>query len=151
MFKLFAKVLIALCVFGGVAYAAQKVIFFTGGDVATSNEKAAITSLAGQAAKPYTVVVRSGPRARLRATPESADFYAGAIPPNYRDGGIDSGTAFKTVYSVTDPPDPASLVTTQAILRHGDHVHLAGGGTVTFSVSSNTITVSAYTAPDGGT
>jgi len=151
----FVVALLAAFVITGLSLAAEaaqkKVIYFTAHDVPTSAEKSAITTLSQQAAAPYKVMVRSSSRARLRSTREAADYAAGAIPPNYRDGGIDSGTSLYTVYSTTDPPDPATLVSTQAILRDGDSITLAGGGVVVVSVSNNTITVSEYTAPDGGT
>jgi hypothetical protein len=150
-FSFIVALWVAFALAAAGAYAADKVIYFTAGDVPTTAEKAAITTLSAQAAKPYTVSVRSSRRARLRATPETTDYVAGAIPPNYRDGGIDSGTSLYTVYSITNPPDPATLPSAQAILRDGDEIALTGGGSVVVAVSGNTVTVSAYIAPDGGT
>lgn len=149
--KLFFQVLLALCLISGAAFAAKKIIYFTDHDTPTTAEKAAITTLSDQAAAPYRVVVRSSRRARLRATPESADYLAGAsIPPNYRDGGIDSGTPLHTIYDPANPPDPEELPSAQAILRNGDIIPLAGGGRVVVAVSGNAITVSSYRAPDAG-
>jgi len=150
-FHVFLLALLALVLGAGGALAAKKIIYFTGGPVPTSGEKSTITTLSGQAAAPYTVVVRNGLKARLRTTPESADYYAGAIPPNYRDGGIDSGTAFATVYSVTNPPVNPALPSGQATLYNGQVVALPGGGSLTVTISANAITAVVHVAKDGGT
>jgi hypothetical protein len=149
--KLFVTVLIAACCLCGLAFAAKKIIYFTGDAVPTSDEKSTITTLSNQAVAPYTVVVRNGMKARQRAKPESADYLAGAIPPNYRDGGVDSGTALYTVYSVINPPTPSTLVSTQAVVRSGDVLHIVGGGSATVSIVGNTINITTHVNPDGGT
>jgi hypothetical protein len=141
------KVLVALVVLSGVAYAADKILFFTAGPVPTVNEKAEIAALNAQAAAPYVVRVRNSLKARSRSV-EAADYVAGAIPPNYRDGGTDASPSYHTVFVYTNPPDPESLPSAQAILRNGDSLAIPGGGSVTVTVSSNTATVSAYLAPD---
>jgi hypothetical protein len=148
--RLFVGLFVAAALLSGAAYAAKKVIFFVDTDVPTSGEKSSITTLQGQAAAPYNVVIRNSRKARLRATPESADYLAGAIPPNYRDGGIDSGTPLHTVYDPTNPPTPLTLVSAQALVRNGGTIHIVGGGTATLVVSGSTATISTYVKPDGG-
>jgi hypothetical protein len=105
--RFFLNILIALCLFSGLAFAAKKIIYFTAGPVPTTAEKAAIVKLNTQAAPQYVVRVRNSVEARKRSH-EATDYVAGAIPPNYRDGGIDSGTPFSTVYNPNAPvlPDP---------------------------------------------
>lgn len=146
----FTNVLLAICIFSGVSFAASKVIYFTAGPVPTTQEKAEITAISAQAAPAYTVSVRNSLKARNRASNETTDYVAGAIPPNYRDGGIDSGTPYKTVYTYTNPPNPPALPSAQAILRTGQTLTIPGGGSVTVTVSSNTPAVTTYRAPDGG-
>lgn len=137
-FRFVIALVVALAVTGAVlvAEAAQKrVIYFTAGDVPTTAEKAAIASLNAQTVAPYKVLVRSSPRARLRgAAIETADRVVGALPPNYRSGGVDSGAPLYPVLNTT-----------------GTTVALPGGGSVTILTTGNTAAVSAYRAPDGGT
>ena len=137
-FGFVAALFVALAVTGTVlvAEAAQKkIIYFTAGDVPTTVEKAAISSLNAQTVAPYKVLVRSSPRARTRGTAvEVADRVVGAIPPNYRSGGVDSGVPLYPVLNTA-----------------GTTVALRGGGSVTVLTIDNTATVSAYRAPDGGT
>ena len=97
--------LLAFTVGVGIAHAAKRIIFFTAGPQPTTPEKALILKLNAQAAAPYVVRVRNSLEARKR-TREATDYVAGAIPPNYRDGGIDSGTAFNTVYNPNSPIKP---------------------------------------------
>ena len=140
--------LVFMLVVGGIAVAADKIIYFTAGPVPTTQEKIEIAAIKAQAAAPYTVSVRNSLKARNRTTTEAASYYAGAIPPNYRDGGTDASPPYNTVYSYTDPPDPPALVTGQAVFSNGDTVTIPGGGSITLTISSSTATVSAYTAPD---
>ena len=134
----FIIALIAALTVTGVALVAdaaqKKVIYFTAHDIPTTAEQAAIVKLNAQAIAPYKVLVRSSDRARTRGTHlESADYIAGAIPPNYRDGGIDGGTALDPVLNV-----------------NGRTYTLAGGGSVTLLMTGKTAAVAAYTPPDGG-
>jgi hypothetical protein len=89
----------------GVAQAAKKILYFTAGPQPTTTEKAAIAKLNAQAAAPYVVRVRNSLEARKR-TRDTTDYVSGAIPPNYRDGGIDSGTALYPVYNPNSPIKP---------------------------------------------
>lgn len=145
--------LLALIAGVGVAQAAKKIIFFTDTSVPTVTEAAAIAKLNAQAAAPYTVRVVNSRKARLRGSHiETADYLAGtAIPPNYRDGGVDSGTVLYPVFNPDQPPTPPAMPVTQAVFNNGAVVHIPGGGSVTLTISSHTATVSAYSAPDGGT
>lgn len=119
-----------------VADAAQKrVIYFTAHEVPTTAEKAVLATLNAQTVAPLKVLVRSADQARTRGTHrEVADFVVGAIPPNYRDGGIDSGTSLYPVLNTT-----------------GTTLLIKGGGSVTLIAGKTTAVVSAYTPPDGGT
>lgn len=106
------KFIVTICacllalVFGvGVAQAAKRILFFTAGPQPTTAEKAAIAKLNAQAAAPYVVRVRNSLEAR-KHTRDATDYVSGAIPPNYRDGGIDSGTPYNTVYNPNSPIKP---------------------------------------------
>jgi hypothetical protein len=105
----FATILACLLAFTfgvGVAHAAKKILYFTAGPVPTTTEKAAIAKLNAQAAAPYVVRVRNSIEARNHAR-EATDYVAGAaIPPNYRDGGVDSGSSIYTVYNPSSPIKP---------------------------------------------
>jgi hypothetical protein len=145
------KILIAVAAFSSLAFAAEKVIYFTAGPVPSTQEKIEIAAINTQAAAPYTVAVRNSLKARTRASNEASTYVAGAIPPNYRDGGVDSGTPYATVYTYTNPPDPPALPSAQAILRTGQQLTIPGGGSVTVTVSSNTAVVTTFVKPDAGT
>jgi len=137
---------VALCV-SGLAYAAT-IVYVTARNVPTVNEKAEIAALKAQAGAQYTLRVISAEKAAGHVV--AGEYIAGTIPPNYRDGGIDSGTPLKTVYNPALPPQSPSLPSGQATVKSGDLIYSAGGGHVTLTVSGHTARISAYLAPDAG-
>ena len=146
---------LAAVLLGSVGFAAaKKIIYFTDTAVPTSGEKAEIAALNAQAAAQYRVVVRNSRKARLRTTPESADYLAGtAIPPNYRDGGVDVGTPIYTAFDPAAPPSPPALPSHQKVFTTSNYVHItnvAGVPSVQLTISGNAVTAAVYRGPDAG-
>lgn len=134
----------------GVAAAATKktIVYFTSGSVPTTAEKAEIVKLKNAAAVSYDIRVLNSKKVTSRVI--TPDYVAGAIAPVYRDGGVDSGTSLYTVVNPNAMVAGPNLPTNEAIVRNGVAVSVPGGGSVTFTISSNTITATAYVAPDTG-
>ncbi len=104
--------------------AKKKVLFFTAGDVPTTDEKAAIAKLNAEAVAPYDVGVRSGIRS-LGTTGnfEACDYVAGTVP------NVAPWNA-KPVINPDSIPNQ-SLSSTQAIVTNAQKITgVTGSGTV---------------------
>jgi hypothetical protein len=117
--------------------AKKKVIYFTAGDVPTTDEKADIAKLNAAAATPYEVAVRSGIRS-LGTTGnfEAADYVSGTVP----------ASAPWNAKPVIDPDaiPNQSLSSTQAIVTNGQQIEgvSGNGNTATITVNPTTKAVS---------
>lgn len=120
----------------------KKILYFTSDIKPTTPEAAEISKLNAITPAAFDVKVLNGkqtsPKHRV-----TADYMAGAIPPTYRDGGVDVGTPLYTVIDPNNPPAPNTLPATQAMVYNGQVVTV-GGHSYTFTVAANAITAIAY-------
>jgi hypothetical protein len=70
-----------------------------------------------------------------------ADYVAGTVPEQYKS----SGTAIYTVFDPTNPPDNAALISTQAVISHGETVAVKTNGGATSNDATATVTAHACT------
>lgn len=116
----------------------KKVLFFTAGDTATSDELIAIGKLQAAAPAPYDIRVRNGAHGSVNYGhgPEAADYVAGTPPAAYANTGT---------YPRIDPSaiPVGNLLPTQAVVANAQVITL-GGHTFTFTVAANVITAIAY-------
>jgi hypothetical protein len=128
---------------------AHSIIYFTAGKTPTTAEKAEIAKLNAAAAAQYTVRVQNAAKttARNGAAPS---YVAGAVPPIYRDGGIDSGTSLYTIVNPNLLPVAPNLPSIEARVYHGQVITTAGGGTLSVSVVGNVVRAATRVAPDAG-
>lgn len=122
----------------------QKVIYFTAGPVATTDEKADIVALNTLAEAPYVVSVLNGSADfNYGAGPQEADLVAGTIPDEYSD---------VPTIDPDNPPGPV-LPATDAIVSNGGTVVVKNSaGTVskngTATVAANAVTGIALAATE---
>lgn len=110
--------------------AKKKVIYFTAGDVPTTDEKAAIAKLNAEGVAPYEVAVRSAIRPMSSGGPlEACDYASGTIPTAYNA---------KPVINPDAIPNQ-SLLPTQAIVSNGQQI-TSGGVTYAITVVNNVVT-----------
>lgn len=121
-----------------------KVIYFTAGELPTTDEKAEIAALNAFAVAPFEVVVRNGAAMALAVAPfEETDYVAGTPPSTVPTGA--------TQYNDMPAFDPASppesgLPGTIALVADEQELIIAGDGTYVFTVVDGAITAIDYTA-----
>lgn len=119
--------------------AKKKVLYFTAGDVPTTDEKADIAKLNAEAVASYEVGVRSAIRG-LGTTGnfEATDYVSGTVP----------NVAPWNAKPVIDPDDipNQSVSDTQVVLNDGDELDAVGGGTIAVAIVDGVATYT-YTAP----
>lgn len=72
---------------------------------------------------------------------EIADYVAGTVPEQYKS----SGTAIYTVFDPASPPDPPSLIGTQAVITNGDTVAVLTNAGETSTDATATVADNACT------
>jgi hypothetical protein len=138
--------LLALAI-SGVVYSADRVIFGTAGSTPTAGETADIAQLKEMAQANYEIRVVNAARVTKRNLGTAA-YMAGTIPTVYkRDGGAPDSSLYPLL-DPDNPPTPPNLPSTQAMVYSGQVIPLPGGGSVTPTVSGNTVTAATYVAPD---
>lgn len=91
--------------------AAKKVIFFTAGDIPTTQEKADIATLNALAAAPFEVVVRSKNGNHSFGTGiEAADYKAGDPPSSYSGVTALTGQSGTALFPATGLPSDCAIV-----------------------------------------
>lgn len=113
-----------------------KVLYFTAGQAATTDEQAEIDAL-NAAARPYDIQLRSAAASSLYGEKlEDCDFVAGTIP-----------TAYEEVATIDPDNIPAIVLTDeQVVVNDGDVLDTEDGGTVTVAVVDG---VATYTYAAG--
>lgn len=111
----------------------KKVIYFTAGAVPTAGELADIAVLNSLSGPEYVVNVSNGAVGSGLGTIEASDYAAGTVPGAY---------SAVPVFSITNPPRPASMIATQARVFNGQ-VLVIGPTTYTFTVAGGVITAIA--------
>lgn len=111
--------------------ALKKVIYFTAGDVPTTDEKADIAKLNAAAVAPYDVAVRSAIRPMSSGGPlEACDYASGTIPTAYNA---------KPVIDPDAIPNQ-NLSSTQAIVTNGQTITGVTGSGTTATITVNPTT-----------
>jgi len=102
--------------------ALKKVIYFTAGDVPTTDEKADIAKLNAAAVAPYDVAVRSAIRPMSSGGPlEACDYASGTVPTAYNAKPVIDPDAISN----------QNLSSTQAIVTNAQKITgVTGSGTV---------------------
>lgn len=116
-----------------------KIIYFTEGEKATTEELADIALFNAAAQAPYEVVVRRGDDVASYAYGhgnETTDYVAGSVPEAYAD---------ETKLEPDNIPIPGIDYETQAIVSDGDTLEEAGGGTIAVAIVDGVATYT-YTA-----
>jgi hypothetical protein len=139
---LIASALCALLVAAFAVAAPKRILYFTSGPTPTVGQAAEIAKLNALVPPAFEVRILNGQQTSAKKR-VAADYVAGAIPPTYRDGGVDSGSSLYTIMNPSNPPTPNTLPSTQAVVYSGQALTV-GGHTYTFTISSNTITAIAY-------
>lgn len=111
----------------------KKIIYFTAGAVPTVGELADIAVLNSLSGPEYVVNVSNGAVDSGLGTIEASDYAAGTVPVDY--SAVD-------VFSLTNPPAPASLIGTQAVV-YDTQALVIGPTTYTFTVVAGVITAIA--------
>lgn len=123
----------------------KRILYFTAGPQATTNEKAAIAALNVLAAPQYEVRVLNGLESpNYGAGQITGDFVAGTIPASYKD---DQEAPIYPVFNPASPPAPPNLPATQAIVADEQVLDVDGGGTMTLTVVNSAITGVVYAVP----
>lgn len=104
---------------------AEKVLFFTAGPKATTQELAEIAKINQAAQAPFVVGIRNAQAGvSYGYGPEETDYVAGSPPAPYDNTDEEEGT----VYPVFDPDAPPTPVnSTQYVLNDGDEFEVTGG------------------------
>lgn len=97
MFRFLLTFLLATFVALAAYAATKKVIYFTSGSVPTAGELVQINALKAKTVPEYSLSVRNSKKTINHK--EATDYVYGAIPPAYRDGGIDSGSLLYPAYT----------------------------------------------------
>lgn len=108
----------------------KKIIYFTAGSSPTAGELADIAALNSLAGPEYVVNVSNGAVDSGLGTIEASDYAAGTIPGDY--SAVD-------VFSIANPPRPASMIATQAVV-YDTQALVIGTTTYTFTVAGGVIT-----------
>jgi hypothetical protein len=139
---LFSSVAFVLLVAAFAVAAPKRILYFTSGIAPTTGQAAEIAKLIAITPAAFEVLILNGQQTSAKKR-VAADYVAGAIPPTYRDGGIDSGTSLYTIIDPNNPPAPNTLPATQAVVYNGQVISY-GGHTYTFTVAANAVTAIAY-------